>query len=79
MLKEVITEYLLWMIEKGYEERTFRRIERVLEKFLFFAERKRISWERMFTSETKRAEHYLKFTRNTFCMMQGLIKAAGLS
>ena len=48
MLKQIIDEYLLWMIEKGYAQGTWNTHERVLYRFLEFMRERRIPREEMF-------------------------------
>ena len=48
MLKQIIDEYLLWMIEKGYAQGTWNTHERILYRFLEFMRERRIPREEMF-------------------------------
>lgn len=52
MLKQAIEDYLLWMIDKGYSEETWKRKEYTLRCFFFYIKKHQIPWENIFTSIT---------------------------
>ena len=52
MLKQAIEEYLLWMIETGYCQNTWRRTEKILEYFLLFVQKQKIPIPSIFTHST---------------------------
>ena len=52
MLKQSIEEYLLWMIETGYCQNTWRRTEKILEYFLLFIQKQKIPIPSVFTHST---------------------------
>lgn len=51
-LKQAIEDYLLWMIEKGYRQKTFEQAEGILRSLLEFIEKKNLAWADTFTQET---------------------------
>ncbi len=51
-LKQAIEDYLLWMIEKGYCQKTFEQAEGILHSLLEFVEKKNLAWADTFTQET---------------------------
>ena len=56
-LEKAISDYLLWMISKGYAKSTFYLHERVLKHFSCFVSRKEIPREDIFTFDTLKAFH----------------------
>jgi integrase/recombinase XerD len=52
MLKQVIEDYLLWMIDKGYCEDTWKRKEYTLRCFSVYIKKHQIPWDNIFTSST---------------------------
>jgi len=52
MLKQAIEDYLLWMIDKGYSEETWKRKEYTLRCFAVYIKKYQIPWENVFTSCT---------------------------
>jgi integrase/recombinase XerD len=52
MLEQAISDYLLWMISKGYADKTCIHYEQVLKHFLLFVSQKPIGWDAVFTFET---------------------------
>jgi len=52
MLKQAIEDYLLWMIDKGYSDDTWKRKEYTLECFFIYIKEHQIPWENIFTSCT---------------------------
>ena len=52
MLKQAIEEYLLWMIETGYCQNTWRRTEKILDFFLLFVQKQKIPMPSVFTPST---------------------------
>ena len=55
MLEKAINEYLLWMISKGYAQRTWDRTENVLRHFSLFVRSRKIAWKAIFTQDTLKA------------------------
>ena len=51
-LKQVIDEYLQWMIFSGYSSRTYHNYRGELNTFLHFIIRKQIDWDDIFTLDT---------------------------
>lgn len=51
-LKQVIDEYLQWMIFSGYNSRTYHNYRGELNTFLHFIIRKQIDWDDIFTLDT---------------------------
>lgn len=49
MLKKAVSDYLLWMISKGYSYSTCECYERVLNHFLVFIRCRAIGWDDVFT------------------------------
>jgi site-specific recombinase XerD len=54
-LEHAIRDYLLWMIDRGYSQRTWSLYERLLSHFAAFIERRAIYWEQTFTLVTLHA------------------------
>jgi len=52
MLKQATEDYLLWMIDKGYCEDTWKRKEYTLRCFSAYIKKHQISWKNIFTSST---------------------------
>lgn len=52
MLKQAIEDYLLWMIDKGYSEDTWKRKEYTLRCFSVYIKKQKIAWKNIFTSRT---------------------------
>ncbi len=52
LLKQAIRDYLLWMIDKGYTQRTWSLHERLLNHFSVFIDSRPIAWANIFTFET---------------------------
>jgi integrase/recombinase XerD len=52
MLKQAITDYLLWMISSGYSPATLQNYERILNHFLAFVSSREIAWNDIFTLDT---------------------------
>ncbi len=52
ILKQVIEDYLLLMIEKGYRHKTFEQAEGILNSFVEFVEKSKLSWTDTFTHST---------------------------
>jgi site-specific recombinase XerD len=50
-LKQAVDDYLLWMISSGYADATIKSYERVLNYFVQFIDRHKISWNHVFSSE----------------------------
>jgi integrase/recombinase XerD len=54
-LKQAIEKYLLWMIEKGYRNKTFDQAESILNSFVEFVEKNKLPWTDTFTHSTIKA------------------------
>lgn len=52
MLEQAITDYLLWMISKGYSQNTWDCYDRVLRDFSHFVNNWEIAWEDIFSYDT---------------------------
>ena len=52
MLKQAIEDYLLWMIDKGYSEDTWKRKDYTLRCFSVYIKKHQIAWENIFTPIT---------------------------
>lgn len=52
LLKEAIRDYLLWMIDQGYAQRTWILQECLLRHFSDFIAQRAIAWENIFTMQT---------------------------
>lgn len=48
-IEKAVTDYLLWMIEKGYADITRRQYRQVLKHFSCFIARRGIEWDAVFT------------------------------
>jgi site-specific recombinase XerD len=61
-LKQAVDDYLLWMISSGYADKTIKRNEKILDHFVCFTQRHKISWENVF-----RSQNIKQFHKNTKC------------
>ena len=52
MLKQAISDYLLWMVSNGYPLKTVESYEKILKHFLTFTSCREIAWSDIFTLET---------------------------
>jgi integrase/recombinase XerD len=52
MLKQAISDYLLWMVSNGYSPKTVESYESILKHFLIFISCTNIAWRDIFTLET---------------------------
>ena len=50
-LKQVVDDYLLWMISSGYAEKTIKRREKILDQFVCFTQHYKIRWDNVFCSQ----------------------------
>jgi integrase/recombinase XerD len=50
-LKQAVDDYLLWMISSGYADKTINRNEKILNHFVYFTQRHKISWDNVFCSQ----------------------------
>ena len=50
-LKQAVDDYLLWMISSGYADKSIKRNEKILDHFVCFTERHKISWNHVFCSQ----------------------------
>ena len=50
-LKQAVDDYLLWMISSGYADKTIKRNEKILNHFVYFTQRHKISWDNVFCSQ----------------------------
>jgi integrase/recombinase XerD len=57
MIEHAISDYLLWMVSKGYAKSSLYLHERVLKHFSSFVSRKEIAREDIFTFDTLQAFH----------------------
>ncbi|MES0446554.1 MAG: tyrosine-type recombinase/integrase [Desulfobacterales bacterium] len=55
LLEEAIKDYLLWIIESGYVDGTWKFYEGILRHFKKFVIREKIAWEHVFTPDTLEA------------------------
>ncbi len=73
MLSQVIEEYLLWMIDRGYYRKVFKQTEHILSCFSGFIEKYQIQRENIFTHTTLAAfEKEYKDKRNAGSFVRGL-------
>ena len=49
-LKLAVNDYLLWMIDSGYADATIKNYEQILNHFVDFIARHKISWDQIFSS-----------------------------
>ena len=49
-LKLAVDDYLLWMISSGYADKTIKRNGKILDRFVDFIARHKISWDQIFSS-----------------------------
>ncbi len=50
-LKQAVDDYLLWMISSGYADATIKNYEHILNHFVDFIARHKISWDQIFSSK----------------------------
>jgi site-specific recombinase XerD len=50
-LKQAVDDYLLWMISSGYADVTIKNYQQILNHFVDFIARHKISWDQIFSSE----------------------------
>ena len=49
-LKQAVDDYLLWMISSGYADASIKNYEQILNHFVEFIARHKISWDQIFSS-----------------------------
>jgi len=52
MLQQAISNYLYWMIDRGYSHWTWQRAEGILRRFKAFVEKQNLQWDDIFTLPT---------------------------
>lgn len=70
-LKQAVDDYLLWMISIGYAEATIKSYEPVLNHFVQFVDRHKISWDNVFSS--KNLDQFNKSTKRQLTAVRGLL------
>lgn len=63
-LKQAVDDYLLWMISSGYADKTIKRNEKILDHFVCFTQRHKISWNHVF-----RSQNIDRFHQSTSCKL----------
>ena len=71
-LKQAVDDYLLWMISSGYADATIKSYEQVLNYFVQFIDRHKISWNNVFSSEN--LEQFHQITKRQLTAVRGLCR-----
>jgi site-specific recombinase XerD len=71
-LKLAVDDYLLWMISGGYADKTIKRNATILDRFVCFTERHKISWEHCFCSQN--IDQFHKSTRCELTAVRGFCR-----
>jgi site-specific recombinase XerD len=71
-LKQAVDDYLLWMISSGYAEATIKNYERILNHFVSFVKRHKISWDHGFCSQN--LDQFHKRTKCELTAVRGLCR-----
>ena len=71
-LKQAVDDYLLWMISSGYADKTIKRNEKILNHFVCFTQRHKISWDHVFSSENLDGFH--QSTKGGLTAVRGLCR-----
>ena len=71
-LKLAVGDYLLWMISSGYADKTIKRNATILDRFVCFTERHKISWEHCFCSQN--IDQFHKSTRCELAAVRGFCR-----
>jgi len=71
-LKQAVDDYLLWMISSGYADATIKSYEQVLNYFVQFIDRHKISWNNVFSSEN--LEQFHQITKRQLTAVMGLCR-----
>jgi site-specific recombinase XerD len=66
-LQQAVDDYLLWMISSGYADATIKNYERILNHFVSFVKRHKISWDHRFCSQNLN-----QFHKNTKCELSAV-------
>ncbi len=69
-LKQAVEDYLLWMISSGYADATIKSYDQILNHFVQFVERHKISWDHVFSSEN--IDQFHKSTKRQLTAVRGL-------
>jgi hypothetical protein len=73
MLEQAISDYLLWMISKGYTQNTWKRYECILRRFSLFVSSRKIPWDEIFTLDTLKSFQKETGSKDAF-VVKGLAK-----
>jgi integrase/recombinase XerD len=71
-LKQAVDDYLLWMISSGYAENTIKRNEKILNHFVYFTQRHKISWDDAFCSQN--IDQFHKSTKCELTAVRGFCR-----
>ena len=71
-LQQAVDDYLLWMISSGYAEATINNYERILNHFVDFIARHKISWNQIFSSAN--LHRFDKSTKAELAAVRGLCR-----
>jgi len=71
-LKQELDNYLLWMISSGYADATIKSYEQVLNNFVHFIDRHKISWDNVCSSEN--LEQFHQITKRQLTAVRGLCR-----
>ncbi len=71
-LKQAVDDYLLWMISSGYADMTIKRNEKILNHFVYFTQRHKISWDYVFCSQN--IDQFHKSTKCELTAVRGFCR-----
>jgi site-specific recombinase XerD len=71
-LNQAVDDYLLWMISSGYADATIKSYEKILNYFVQFIDRHKISWDHVFSSEN--LEQFHQITKHQLAAVRGLYR-----
>ena len=71
-LKQAVDDYLLWMISSGYTENTIKKNEKILNHFVYFTQRHKISWDNVFCSQN--IDQFHKSTKCELTAVRGFCR-----
>jgi len=71
-LNQAVSDYLLWMISSGYADSTFKNYQQILDHFVSFTERNKISWDHAFCSQN--LDQFHKTTKCELTAVRGFCR-----
>jgi integrase/recombinase XerD len=71
MLQQTVSNYLYWMIDRGYSHWTWQRTEGILSRFMAFVAKQTLQWDDIFTLPTLTAFQKVSKDKRTTCIVRG--------